>query len=167
MSDQPPRRILANIRPPILPKPKLSAPKERFLPLPNTDYPSPIIRASTGDVVHRLPSDGKVVAQKGGSTESDLQRRSKECSGGSSSRGEMRVTVFDDRGVPGVIRSLRSFGGDIGQRGAGSEGEWGPVEQLYNVSRHSKEDCRRILEKCQWNLEAASRYVLRRALHPH
>ncbi|KAM4037431.1 activated CDC42 kinase 1-like isoform 3-T3 [Anomaloglossus baeobatrachus] len=151
MSDLPPRRILANLRPQLLPKPKLSAPKERFLPLPNTDYPSPqIIRTSAGDVVHRLPSDGKVAAQKGGSTEGDLQRKVKEV--------EERVhgvTTEESRDA------LRSFAGDVGRAVQALK-----VEQLYNVSRHSKDDCRRILEKCQWNLEAASRYVLRRALHP-
>nr|XP_033781380.1 non-receptor tyrosine-protein kinase TNK1 [Geotrypetes seraphini] len=36
------------------------------------------------------------------------------------------------------------------------------VEQLYHLSRHSREECRRILEKCQWNLEIACRYVLRK-----
>ncbi|XP_069071718.1 non-receptor tyrosine-protein kinase TNK1 [Pleurodeles waltl] len=36
------------------------------------------------------------------------------------------------------------------------------VEQLYNLSRHSRDECRRILEKCQWKLEMACRYVLQR-----
>ncbi|XP_069500848.1 non-receptor tyrosine-protein kinase TNK1 [Ambystoma mexicanum] len=36
------------------------------------------------------------------------------------------------------------------------------VEQLYNLSRHSREECRRILEKCQWKLDIACRYVLQR-----
>ncbi|XP_075703497.1 non-receptor tyrosine-protein kinase TNK1 isoform X1 [Rhinoderma darwinii] len=160
MSDLPPRRILANLRPPVLPKPKLSAPKERLLPLPNTDYPSQQTRASkekfssssvlpaAGEVVHRLPSDGKVAAQKG--AECDLQRKVKEV--------EERVHgVTTDE----CRDALRSFGGDVSRAVQALK-----VEQLYNVSRHSKEECRRILDKCQWNLEAASRYVLRRALHP-
>lgn len=159
MSDLPPRRILANLRPPVLPKPKLPATKERLLP--NTDYPSPQMPRTSkdkfsssptlaGDVVHRVPSDGKVVPKKGGSSESDLQRRVKEV--------EERVhgvTTEESRDA------LRSYGGDVTRAVQALK-----VEQLYNVSRHSKEDCRRILEKCQWNLEAASRYVLRRALHP-
>ncbi|XP_029436890.1 non-receptor tyrosine-protein kinase TNK1 [Rhinatrema bivittatum] len=36
------------------------------------------------------------------------------------------------------------------------------VEQLFNLSHHSREECRRILDKCQWNLEIACRYVLRK-----
>ncbi|XP_040271345.1 non-receptor tyrosine-protein kinase TNK1 isoform X2 [Bufo bufo] len=163
MSDLPPRRILANLRPPVLPKPKQPAPKERHLPLPSMDYPSPQMSrtskekfssspalAPAGDVVHRLPSDGKTASPKGGSAESDLQRKVKEV--------EERVhgvTTEESRGA------LRSYGGDVSRAVQSLK-----VEQLYNVSRHSKEDCRRILEKCQWNLEAASRYVLRRALHP-
>ncbi|KAG9463797.1 hypothetical protein GDO78_021057 [Eleutherodactylus coqui] len=156
MSDLPPRRFFPNLRPPVLPKPKLPAPKERLLPLPNTDYPSPLIsRASkekfssspvltaTGD--HRGPS-----AQKGGPAESDLQRKVKEV--------EDRVhgvTTEESR------EALRSYGGDVSRAVQALK-----VEQLYNVSRHSKEECRRILDKCQWSLEAASRYVLHRALHP-
>ncbi|KAM3909936.1 non-receptor tyrosine-protein kinase TNK1 [Leptodactylus fuscus] len=163
MSDLPPRRILANLRPQVLPKPKLPVTKERLLPLPNADYPSsqmsragkekfsssPVL-ATAGDVMHRSPSDGKVAAQKGGSSESDLQRKVKEV--------EERVhgvTTDESRDA------LRNYGGDVTRAVQALK-----VEQLYNVSRHSKEDCRRILEKCQWNLEAASRYVLRRALHP-
>lgn len=159
MSDLPPRRILANLRPPVLPKPKLPPTKERILP--NTDYPSPqMVRASkekfssspilAGDVVHRVPSDGKVAAKKGGSSESDLQRKVKEV--------EERVhgvTTDESRDA------LRSYGGDVTRAVQALK-----VEQLYNVSRHSKEECRRILEKCQWNLAAASRYVLRKPLHP-
>ncbi|XP_056410836.1 non-receptor tyrosine-protein kinase TNK1-like [Hyla sarda] len=161
MSDLPPRRILANLRPPVLPKPKLPPTKERILPLPNTDYPSPQMNRAgkekfssspvlAGDVVHRLPSDPKVVAPKGGITESDLQRKVKEV--------EERVhgvTTEESRDA------LRRYSGDVARAVQALK-----VEQLYNVSRHSKDDCRRILEKCQWNLEAASRYVLRRALHP-
>ncbi|XP_069807992.1 non-receptor tyrosine-protein kinase TNK1-like isoform X3 [Dendropsophus ebraccatus] len=163
MSDLPPRRILANLRPPVLPKPKLPAAKERILPLPNTDYPTPQVNRSSkekfssspvlapiGEIVHRVPSDPKVAAQKGGSAESDLQRKVKEV--------EERVhgvTTEESRDA------LRRYSGDVTRAVQALK-----VEQLYNVSRHSKEDCRRILEKCQWNLESASRYVLRRALHP-
>ncbi|CAN2391245.1 negative regulation of Ras protein signal transduction [Pristimantis euphronides] len=161
LSDLPPRRILANLRPPVLPKPKLPTPKERLLPLPSTDYPSSqISRASrekfssspvlAADVAHRILPDGKMAAQKGGVAESDLQRKIKE---------------VEDR-VHGVTTeesrdALRSYGGDVARAVQVLK-----VEQLYNVSRHSKDECRRILEKCQWSLEAASRYVLRRVLHP-
>ncbi|CAL9694749.1 unnamed protein product [Knipowitschia caucasica] len=47
--------------------------------------------------------------------------------------------------------------------------DWNPVragqrlklEQLYSLSLCSKEDCVRILSKYQWNLEMASRYLIR------
>ena len=35
------------------------------------------------------------------------------------------------------------------------------LERLYSMSLCSKEDCVRILSKYQWNLEPASRYLLR------
>ncbi|XP_039602886.1 non-receptor tyrosine-protein kinase TNK1 [Polypterus senegalus] len=35
------------------------------------------------------------------------------------------------------------------------------MEQLYFMGRRSREDCRRILAKFQWNLQAASRYIMR------
>ncbi|XP_062993988.1 non-receptor tyrosine-protein kinase TNK1 [Elgaria multicarinata webbii] len=38
------------------------------------------------------------------------------------------------------------------------------VDQLFHMSAHSREECRRILEKHRWNLAMASRYVLSRGL---
>ncbi|XP_006627639.1 non-receptor tyrosine-protein kinase TNK1 [Lepisosteus oculatus] len=46
--------------------------------------------------------------------------------------------------------------------------DWNPVkaeqylktEQLYFMCHHSRENCRRILARFQWNLQAASRYML-------
>ncbi|XP_061446924.1 non-receptor tyrosine-protein kinase TNK1 isoform X2 [Rhineura floridana] len=38
------------------------------------------------------------------------------------------------------------------------------VDQLFHISSHSREECRRILEKHRWNLAMASRYVLSRRL---
>lgn len=36
------------------------------------------------------------------------------------------------------------------------------VDQLYHLSSRSRADCQRILEHYQWDLSAASRYVLAR-----
>lgn len=36
------------------------------------------------------------------------------------------------------------------------------VDQLFYLSSWSRADCRRILERYQWDLSAASRYVLAR-----
>ncbi|XP_053318674.1 non-receptor tyrosine-protein kinase TNK1 [Spea bombifrons] len=170
MSDLPPRRVLAHIRMPVLPKPKPPSSKDRFLPLPHADYPPhPMVRvnkekisASTpllcgGDTgaVSRPPlgvslSDGGSAGKGGGQRgvgESEFQRKVKEV--------EDRVhgaTTEESR------EALRVHAGDVTRAVQALK-----VEQLYNVSRHTKDDCRRILDKCQWNLEAASRYVLRRA----
>ncbi|KAJ6654908.1 hypothetical protein lerEdw1_006379 [Lerista edwardsae] len=38
------------------------------------------------------------------------------------------------------------------------------VDQLFHLSSHSREECRRILERHRWNLAMASRYVLSRGL---
>lgn len=38
------------------------------------------------------------------------------------------------------------------------------VDQLFHISSHSREECRRILERHRWNLAMASRYVLSRGL---
>lgn len=54
-------------------------------------------------------------------------------------------------------------------RAALQRSEWNPVraeqqlklEQLYSLSLCSKEDCVKILSKYQWNLQLASRYLLR------
>lgn len=35
------------------------------------------------------------------------------------------------------------------------------VEQLYSLSLCSRDDCFRILSKHQWNLQQASRYLIR------
>lgn len=37
------------------------------------------------------------------------------------------------------------------------------VDQLFHLSNRSRADCRRILEHHQWDLSAASRYILARS----
>ncbi|XP_043932961.1 non-receptor tyrosine-protein kinase TNK1 [Protopterus annectens] len=57
------------------------------------------------------------------------------------------------------IEALRSHGWDTLKAT-----QFLKLEQLFHTSNLSREECRRILEKCQWNLELAGRYVLRRAV---
>ncbi|KAM4687191.1 non-receptor tyrosine-protein kinase TNK1-like [Rhinophrynus dorsalis] len=133
MSDLPPRRILANLRPPLLPKPK--AQKDRL-----EEVPRPTFGGSDR-------SPGERGAGQRAAGDSDIQRKIKEV--------EERVhgvTTEESR------EALRAHSGDVMRAVQALK-----MEQLYNVSRHTKDECRRILEKCHWDLEAASRYVLRRA----
>ncbi|XP_063305900.1 non-receptor tyrosine-protein kinase TNK1-like isoform X2 [Pelobates fuscus] len=168
MSDLPPRRILQNLRPPVLPKPKPPVAKDRFIPLPHADYPSqpmsrvhkdkmsastPLLNVGDAGAANRPPlgvslSDGggKGSGQRG-SGENEFQKKIKD---------------VEDR-VHGVTTeecrdALRSHSGDVTRAVQTLK-----VEQLYNLSRYTKDECRRILDKCQWSLESASRYVLRRA----
>lgn len=53
--------------------------------------------------------------------------------------------------------ALRATGGDVVSAIRNLK-----VEQLYHLSSRSRADCRRILEHYQWDLSAASRYVLAR-----
>ncbi|XP_053574404.1 non-receptor tyrosine-protein kinase TNK1 isoform X2 [Bombina bombina] len=170
MSDLPQRKIIPNFRPQIFQKPKVSGTKERPLFVPHTDYPShPMARVNKekfsgstpllcsmdmGGVSRPTPMvpvsegiHGATGSGQRGAAENELQRKIKEV--------EERVhgvTTEESRDA------LLSNSGDISRAIHALK-----IEQLYNVSRHSKDECKRILEKCQWNLEAASRYVLRRA----
>lgn len=53
--------------------------------------------------------------------------------------------------------ALRATGGDVV-----SAIQHLKVDQLFHLSSRSRADCRRILEHYQWDLSAASRYVLAR-----
>ncbi|KFO18826.1 non-receptor tyrosine-protein kinase TNK1 [Fukomys damarensis] len=54
--------------------------------------------------------------------------------------------------------ALRTTGGDVVSAIQNLK-----VEQLFHLSSWSRADCRRILERYQWDLSAASRYVLARS----
>ncbi|XP_068129920.1 non-receptor tyrosine-protein kinase TNK1 isoform X2 [Hyperolius riggenbachi] len=161
MSELPPRNILANLRPLVAPKPKLPVLKDRILPPPTQEpaiqqtrrnnrdkFPAaPILTPGEAIIIPRLTPESKPPGYKSSSSDSDLQRKIKEV--------EERVhgvTTEECR------EALRVFNGDVNRAIQALK-----VEQLYNISRYSKEECRRVLDKCKWNLEAASRYVLRRA----
>ncbi|KAM9312396.1 non-receptor tyrosine-protein kinase TNK1 [Gastrophryne carolinensis] len=154
MSDLPPRRLLGNLRPLVAPKPKLPPTKERSLAPPTMDGPAQ--QQINRNNKEKFPSTTALGAEpkppkyRGIVGDGDLQRKVKEV--------EERVHGVT---TEESCDALRTYGGDVKRAVQALK-----VEQLYNVSRYSKEECRRILEKCQWNLEAASRYVLRRA-HPH
>nr|XP_025043987.1 non-receptor tyrosine-protein kinase TNK1 isoform X2 [Pelodiscus sinensis] len=85
------------------------------------------------------------VGQKGNS---DVERKIKEVEG-----KVHGVTVEECR------EALRLHGWDT-QRAV----EVLKVDQLFHISPHSRDECRRILEKHRWNLAMASRYVLSRGL---
>lgn len=53
--------------------------------------------------------------------------------------------------------ALRATGGDVVSAIQNLK-----VDQLFHLSSRSRADCRRILEHYQWDLSAASRYVLAR-----
>lgn len=53
--------------------------------------------------------------------------------------------------------ALRATGGDVASAIRNLK-----VDQLFYLSSWSRADCRRILERYQWDLSAASRYVLAR-----
>ncbi|XP_062072881.1 non-receptor tyrosine-protein kinase TNK1 isoform X2 [Lepus europaeus] len=66
-------------------------------------------------------------------------------------------------GVHGVTyqecqAALRATGGDVASAIQSLK-----VDQLFHMSSRSRADCRRILEHYQWDLSAASRYVLARS----
>lgn len=66
-------------------------------------------------------------------------------------------------GVHGVTyqecqAALRATGGDVASAIQNLK-----VDQLFHMSSRSRADCRRILEHYQWDLSAASRYVLARS----
>ncbi|XP_067411773.1 non-receptor tyrosine-protein kinase TNK1 [Emydura macquarii macquarii] len=96
-------------------------------------------RAAVG--VMGTPSGG----QRGGS---DMERKIKEVE-----EKVHGVTVEECR------EALRLYGWDT-QRAVQAL----KVDQLFHVSPHSRDECRRILEKHRWNLAMASRYVLSRGL---
>nr|DBA29611.1 TPA: hypothetical protein GDO54_005682 [Pyxicephalus adspersus] len=163
MSDLPPRRALANLRPLPPPKPKILV-KDRLLPPPTGDHSiqqmsrnnkdkhpsSPVLVPGDAHPVPRVAPESKSAGYRAVTADNDLQKKIKEV--------EERVhgvTTEESR------EALRTFGGDVTRAVQALK-----VEQLYNISRYSKDECQRILEKCKWNLEAASRYVLRRP-QPH
>uniref|UniRef100_A0A8C5P799 Non-specific protein-tyrosine kinase n=1 Tax=Leptobrachium leishanense TaxID=445787 RepID=A0A8C5P799_9ANUR len=171
MSDLPPRRILQNLRPPVMPKPKPpTAAKDRFVPLPHADYPphqmtraqKDKISASTpllnvGDTGAANRSQLGVSLSDGGAGGKGAMQR-----GPAESEFQKKMKEVEER-VHGVTTeecrdALRANSGDVMRAVQALK-----VEQLYNLSRYTKDECRRILDKNQWSLELASRYVLRRS----
>uniref|UniRef100_A0A8C2SKN6 non-specific protein-tyrosine kinase n=1 Tax=Capra hircus TaxID=9925 RepID=A0A8C2SKN6_CAPHI len=69
-------------------------------------------------------------------------------------------------GAPGASKATIPSGGPLSdpelQRRVMEASSPAGVEQLFYLSSWSRADCRRILERYQWDLSAASRYVLAR-----
>ncbi|KAG8507131.1 LOW QUALITY PROTEIN: Non-receptor tyrosine-protein kinase TNK1 [Galemys pyrenaicus] len=84
-------------------------------------------------------------------------------SGGLLSDPELQKRIIEmERSVHGVTyqecqAALRATGGDVVSAIRNLK-----VDQLFHLSSRSRGDCRRILEHYQWDLSAASRYVLAR-----
>ncbi|XP_004684725.1 PREDICTED: non-receptor tyrosine-protein kinase TNK1 isoform X1 [Condylura cristata] len=84
-------------------------------------------------------------------------------SGGLLSDPELQRRIIEmERSVHGVTHqecqeALRATGGDVVSAIRNLK-----VDQLFHLSSRSRADCRRILEHYQWDLSAASRYVLAR-----
>lgn len=166
MSDLPPRRILQNLRPPLMPKPH-TASKDRFLPLPHADYPSHAMARAQKDKMS-VSTPLLNVGDAGAAIRSQLVTSLSDGGKGAIHRGsgemefQKKIKEVEER-VHGVTteecrEALRAHSGDVMRSVQALK-----VEQLYNLSRFSKDECRRILDKCQWSLESASRYVLRRS----
>ncbi|XP_077327641.1 activated CDC42 kinase 1-like [Lithobates pipiens] len=155
--EQPPQHSLDD--PHCSAPPKTTSFKDQFLAVPTTiscprrsssfnrkDKVSSIAALGPGEtpLVRRLT---QVCPSRGCSskmTHSELQRRIREV----------------EEQVPGATpekcqEALRFFGGDVTRAVQHLK-----VVHLYNVTRHSKEECRQILEKLNWNLEAASLYII-------
>ncbi|KAH0511509.1 non-receptor tyrosine-protein kinase TNK1 isoform X1 [Microtus ochrogaster] len=85
-------------------------------------------------------------------------------SGGPSSDPEWQRKIIEvELSVHGVTHqqcqvALRTSGGDVASAIRNLK-----VDQLFYLSNRSRADCRRILEHHQWDLSAASRYVLARS----
>ncbi|XP_057609041.1 non-receptor tyrosine-protein kinase TNK1-like [Chionomys nivalis] len=85
-------------------------------------------------------------------------------SGGPSSDPEWQRKIIEvELSVHGVTHqqcqvALRTSGGDVASAIPNLK-----VDQLFHLSNRSRADCRRILEHHQWDLSAASRYILARS----
>lgn len=85
-------------------------------------------------------------------------------SGGPSSDPEWQRKIIEvELSVHGVTHqqcqaALRTSGGDVASAIRNLK-----VDQLFHLSNRSRAECRRILEHHQWDLSAASRYILARS----
>lgn len=101
---------------------------------------------------------------------SHIARSTPQLDDHSDSREHSRAAVQSSRDsvVSQVMEAVHGVTTDE-VRGALQRNDWNPVraeqqlklEQLYSLSLCSREDCLRILSRYQWNLQQASRYLIR------
>ncbi|XP_018430436.1 PREDICTED: non-receptor tyrosine-protein kinase TNK1-like [Nanorana parkeri] len=156
MSDQPPRNFVGKLHCPA--PPKATASKNGFLALPTMHNPGQCFSSNKKDkfpstsaldtaeilIVPPLVPNCTSPGNRCKMTDSELQRKIREV--------EERVHGVTPEKCQ---EALRFYGGDVPRAVQHVK-----VVHLYNMSRYTKEHCRRILEQYNWNLEAASNYIL-------
>ncbi|XP_040203143.1 activated CDC42 kinase 1-like [Rana temporaria] len=156
-SEQPPHLLVDT--PHCSAPPKTTSSKDQFLVVPNTvNCPR---RSSSFNRREQVLSPTAL-----GPGETPIVRRpsqvstSRRCSSKiTHSELQRRVGEVEEQ-VHGVTpekcqEALRFFGGDVTRAVQHLK-----VVQLYNVTRYSKEECRQLLEKFNWNVEAASLHII-------
>ncbi|XP_077327653.1 non-receptor tyrosine-protein kinase TNK1-like [Lithobates pipiens] len=161
LSDQPPRHLVDNHRRSTPHKTTCS--KDGFLAVPTMNCHS----QSMSFKKDKFPSNPNL----GPKETVIVPELTRDCSPRRSSKrmthGELlkKIREVEDQ-IHGVTpekchEALRFFGGDVTRAVQHLK-----VVHLYNMSRYSKEECRRILENVNWNQEAALNYALRHR-NPH
>ncbi|XP_073479500.1 activated CDC42 kinase 1-like [Aquarana catesbeiana] len=162
LSDHHPRHLVDNQRRPT--PPKTTSSKDGFLAVPTMNCPSRSLSFNKKD---KFPSNPNL-GPKETVIVPELPREcsSRRCSKRMTHRELLKKIREVEDQIHGVTpekchEALRFFGGDVTRAVQHLK-----VVHLYNMSRYSKEECRRILENVNWNQEAASNYALRHR-NPH
>ncbi|XP_060710738.1 activated CDC42 kinase 1-like isoform X2 [Hemiscyllium ocellatum] len=107
------------------------------------------VRGSRGNYLHRGPSEEtaaypEAASHRHGSLQDKINRVQEAVHGVTTDECQeaLQATSFD---LQRAIQHLK-------------------IQQLYNISQRSQEECRRILQDFHWSLENASQYVLRSKL---
>ncbi|PIO25476.1 hypothetical protein AB205_0140300 [Aquarana catesbeiana] len=154
LSDQPPRNLVENLIPP-----KTTFSKDRFLAVPTMHCPSQYLSSNKKDTFSSNPNLGPGEAPI--VTQVTREFKSRRCSSKMTHSELLRKIREVEDQIHGVTpgkchEALRYFGGDVMRAVQHLK-----VVHVYNMSQYNKEECRRILENFNWNLEVASSYVLR------
>ncbi|XP_040203142.1 activated CDC42 kinase 1-like [Rana temporaria] len=154
LSDQPPQNLVENLMPP-----KTTSSKDRFLAVPTMHCPNQFLNSNKKN---KFPSNPNLDPGEAPIVTKVTQEcKSRRCSSKMTHSELLRKIKEVEDQIHGVTpgkchEALRFFGGEVTRAVKHLK-----VVHLYNMSQYSKEECRRILENFNWNLEAASSYVLR------
>ncbi|XP_075906716.1 non-receptor tyrosine-protein kinase TNK1 [Nelusetta ayraudi] len=163
------------VPPPRPPPPRINMRSQRrpaAYPVPPTMWPPQV--AAQAQAQPQPPSQQPATQQGMGGSNlmkmSHMARSTPQLDDYSDSREHSRAAVQSSRDsvVSQVMEAVHGVTTDE-VRGALQRNDWNPVraeqqlklEQLYSLSLCSKEDCLRILSRYQWNLQQASRYLIR------